>query len=81
MGPEAKKRKGQAKEVREIFEIKNGKKLFLHGDSETELAKEAALSCPDFSKDCDEECFYEDDVSCYNCRYRRWMQDGFECLK
>ncbi len=67
--------------MKDIFEYKNGKKLFLHGDGESVLAREAALECPDFKKDCEEECFYEDEVSCYNCRYRRWRQDGFECLK
>ncbi len=67
--------------MKEIFEYRNGRKLFLHGDCETELAKEAALSCGAFVRDCDEECFYEDEVSCYNCRYRRWRQDGFECMR
>lgn len=65
----------------EIFVYKDGKKLFLHGDDQALLAKEAALTCPNFSRDCDDECFYEEEVSCYNCRYRRWIRMGFQCMK
>lgn len=61
---------------------KSGKKgrLFLYGDSSPKKAEAAATQCGQFSRDDEDECFYEEPVSCYNCRYRRWTAESFECL-
>lgn len=61
---------------------KEGKmgKRFLYGDDSPKEAELAALQCGRFSKDDDDECLYEAPITCYNCRYRRWTVDSFECL-
>lgn len=54
---------------------------FLYGKNETDKAREAAGGCPYFKEDSEDECVSDDLVSCYNCRYRRWTQKSFECMK
>lgn len=54
--------------------------IFLPGRSAPEFAAAEASHCRYFRLDDEEECFAEDDVSCYNCRYRRWTRDSFECM-
>lgn len=56
-------------------------RLFLPGRDAPEAAAEAALECGGFRRDYEEECFAEQEVTCYNCRYRRWTRDSFECMK
>lgn len=63
------------------FVYENGRAFFVLGDCAEEAAASIAGSCSSFSRDYEEECFYDDDVTCYNCRYRRWNRDGFECMK
>ena len=60
-----------------------GKKgrLFLPGRAAPDLAAETAEQCGGFVRDYEEECFAEQEVTCYNCRYRRWTKDSFECMK
>lgn len=55
-------------------------KQFLHGKTSPELAVIAASDCGRFVRDDEEECISED-CSCYNCRYRRWTKDSFECMR
>lgn len=39
-------------------------------------------SCPYFSLDNDiEECLSEGERACFNCLYRRWTADGFQCVR
>ncbi|WP_035355348.1 hypothetical protein [Acetobacterium malicum] len=40
-----------------------------------------ALSCPEFKPDVEEEWLAEETVSCYNCRYRRFVGAGICCMK
>jgi hypothetical protein len=60
-----------------------GKKgrLFLPGRDAPDTAAMTAEQCGAFVRDCEEECFAEQEVTCYNCRYRRWTRDSFECMR
>ena len=51
------------------------------GKSDWDEAAAEAAACEAFASDCEEECIAEEDVSCYNCRYRRWTRDSFLCMK
>ncbi len=64
-----------------MFEVKDGKKRYLCGRDDPAAAERAALACGGFRRDDEEECFYAEPVSCYNCRYRRWTADSFDCMK
>lgn len=44
-------------------------------------AQSMALSCPQFKPDVEEEWLAEETVSCYNCRYRRFVGSGIRCMK
>jgi len=56
-------------------------RTFLPGRNAPELAEQAALICSLFRRDDEEECFAEEPVTCYNCRYRRWTADSFTCMR
>ncbi len=58
-----------------------GKKRFLHGKDNYPVAAEAAMQCGSFICDDEDETVCDDEKSCYNCRYRRWTVDTFECMK
>lgn len=64
-----------------FFVHENGKALFRQTDRAEEKAALAASGCALFRRDYEEECFYEDEITCYNCRYRRWDREGFQCMK
>ena len=59
----------------------NGKTVFAGGKNAFDDAAREAENCPFFSEDCEDELFCDDETSCYNCRYRRWTADRFECIK
>ncbi len=40
-----------------------------------------ALGCMSFISDVEEEWIADDPISCYNCRYRRWLSNGIGCMK
>ena len=63
------------------FVCENGKALFKYGDRAEDKAASAAADCPAFCRDYEDEGFYDEDITCYNCRYRRWNNEGFECMK
>ncbi len=44
-------------------------------------ACQAAEACPNFRLDDEDEQVSDEDLTCLNCRYRRWTQKSFECLK
>ncbi|MDO9491286.1 hypothetical protein [Acetobacterium sp.] len=48
---------------------------------EWEHAQTMALSCSEFKQDVEEEWLAEETVSCYNCRYRRFVGSGIRCMK
>ncbi len=56
-------------------------KRFKYGKENYRLAAETAQQCAAFTGDDDDETVCDDDRSCYNCRYRRWTTDSFECMK
>ena len=60
---------------------KKGKKVFAGGKNSFTEAVYLAENCSSFAEDCEDELVCDDPVSCYNCRYRRWTQDSFECIK
>jgi hypothetical protein len=40
-----------------------------------------ALSCASYRIDEDDEDYLDGAQSCFNCRYRRWLAEGFSCAK
>lgn len=42
---------------------------------------EIAFTCNEFNPDVEEEWLAEETISCYNCRYRRFISNGIQCLK
>lgn len=57
------------------------RKRFLYGKDDHARAHEAASTCPDFKEDSEMECISDEPLSCYNCRYRRWTRESFDCMK
>lgn len=64
-----------------MFSKENGKTVFDFGKERSDYARMAAADCVLFYLDCEEECLEDEDKTCYNCRYRRWTAESFECLK
>ena len=62
-------------------QIFSGKKYFKFGQDSYRLAAETAGKCSSFINDDEDEIVCDDERSCYNCRYRRWTADSFECMK
>lgn len=58
-----------------------GQAQFTGGRQDWLLAASIAGRCPNFILDYEEELIAEEEVSCYNCRYRRWTEGSFLCLK
>lgn len=44
-------------------------------------ASRIAAKCPTYSVDDDDEDYCEGERTCFNCRYRRWLAGGFQCMK
>ena len=59
----------------------NGRSIFRGGKDSFADAVRIAEECRLFSEDCEDELVCDDEVSCYNCRYRRWTEKSFECIK
>jgi len=60
---------------------KEGKYEFRQGKDAEKEAAQVAAQCPHFQPDEEEEQVADENCSCYNCRYRRWTQESFLCLK
>jgi len=58
-----------------------GKRSFKYGKQNFRFAAETALECMAFTGDDDDERITDDNRSCYDCRYRRWTVDSFQCMK
>ncbi|WP_239027603.1 hypothetical protein [Geomonas diazotrophica] len=58
-----------------------GNREFAHGKEAWVLAAEQAGACALFVADVEEEQVVEEELSCYNCRYRRWSVESFTCLR
>lgn len=63
------------------WEEQNGKTVFTGGRNSFDEAASVAQNCRFFKEDCEDELVCDDETSCYNCRYRRWTSDSFECMK
>ncbi len=51
-------------------------------DEAVNAAATIARDCLGFSADDDDECYVDaGEPNCFNCRGRRWVQNGFTCLK
>lgn len=64
-----------------MWKHKNGKNVFTGGKNAYEAAERTAQDCAFFAEDCEEECVADAEKSCYNCRYRRWTNESFICMK
>ncbi|WP_342433334.1 hypothetical protein [Neobacillus sp. FSL H8-0543] len=40
-----------------------------------------AENCSAFQMDVEDEIVFDDQMTCFNCRYRRWQAEGFTCYK
>ena len=58
-----------------------GQHLFSGGRDSREIASVTARECENFRQDVDEELVVDEEISCYNCRYRRWTEASFICMK
>ena len=56
-----------------------GGREFIPGLENWAAAAGAALECPGFTPDVEEEQVADEARSCYNCRYRRWSATSFTC--
>lgn len=57
----------------------NSKKMLLA--EAWERGQDIALDCAAFEQDVEEEWVAQEQVSCYNCRYRRFTATGILCMK
>lgn len=64
-----------------MFDKIKGKAIFKYGIESYEDARTFAKTCLFFKSDDEDEQVDSVLKSCYNCRYRRWTQKSFECLK
>jgi len=63
--------------------IKNelGQFEYAGGKEDWEKVLQIARSCDKFVLDDEDELVSDEDRSCYNCRFRRWMEKSFVCMK
>lgn len=57
-----------------------GGREFAGGKESWAEAGRLALDCRAFVPDVEEEQVAEEELSCYNCRFRRWGASSFTCL-
>jgi hypothetical protein len=52
-------------------------------DADGDIARAAALAaaCGSYRRDDEDEDPLDGAVNCFGCRFRRWVTDGFTCLK
>jgi len=64
-----------------MWKYKDGRKFFTGGKDDYQQAATIAAACEHFAADVEDEWVCEDACSCYNCRYRRWTSESFQCMK
>lgn len=64
-----------------MFNYSEGKKNFRFGLVNYEMARKAAAQCTYFKEDDEDEQVDSFLKSCYNCIYRRWSSESFQCMK
>jgi len=57
-----------------------GQRVFAGGLGNWPAAAAIAGRCGSFRADDEDEQCADDELSCFNCRYRRWTADSFACL-
>lgn len=63
-----------------MWELKsNSFYTFLGGKDADIKVAQIAQKCPSFTPDDEDEQVSDEPISCYNCLYRRWTKDSFEC--
>lgn len=69
--------------MRQIVKGGNGFRFlgFIENQEDYVAASEIAGKCAAYSIDEDDEDYCEGTRTCFNCRYRRWLADGFQCVK
>ncbi len=50
-------------------------------DSSLRETEALAGCCLAYTPDDDDEMCIEGTITCFNCRYRRWLRDGFSCAR
>jgi hypothetical protein len=50
-------------------------------DDDLAEAARLAAACASYRRDDEDEDPVDGAVSCFGCRYRRWVQGGFTCMK
>ncbi len=63
------------------LDLENGTRQFVPGRQNDEAAAQAAQQCGKFHADDEDEWVADEEISCFNCRYRRWTVESFHCLK
>jgi len=58
-----------------------GERHFVPGKNDPHAAALAARQCPVFLADDEDEWTSDEDVSCYNCEYRRFTALSFICCR
>lgn len=66
--------------TKQLFELTNNRLIFKAGRGQYLLARQAAQACAQFALDDEDEQIDDVPRSCYNCQYRRWAAESFECL-
>ena len=64
-----------------MFIYENNKKMFKFGREDYEQSRIAARDCLNFREDDEDEQVDSTIISCYNCIYRRWSKDSFNCMR
>ncbi len=64
-----------------MFRTENNVKLFTFGKEDYHASRKAANLCDYFKADDEDEQVDSELLSCYNCIYRRWTSDSFQCMK
>jgi hypothetical protein len=50
-------------------------------DGDVAEAARLAIGCESYSRDDEDEDPLDGAPNCFGCRYRRWLPDGFACMK
>lgn len=58
-----------------------GEREFSKGKDDWAVAARIAEECSGFKPDDEDEMVADEDISCYNCRFRRWTMKSFVCCK
>ena len=65
-----------------MWQVNNkGEREFTGSKQDWNTAAKAAEECSCFQEDDEDELVADENISCYNCRYRRWTASSFICCK